>query len=221
MKRIGIVAALPGELKPLVEGWHKEGNVNVGRIGSVECIAVHCGMGVDAATHACALATGNGPLDALISIGWAGAISCGIKPPTANVISEVIDDRTGEHYLTASKEGQRLVTFDHVARPNEKRPLAEKHRAPLVDMEAAAVARFARDKGLPFYCFKAVSDGYTDNLPDFNPFIENGQLRMPAFVTYAALHPLYWKSLLQLGQNSREAAVNLAKLITETFGQTL
>ena len=43
--------------------------------------------------------------------------------------------------------------------------------AALVDMEAAAIGRLAAMRGIPFYCIKGVSDGLTDNLPDFNRFI--------------------------------------------------
>lgn len=222
MKRIGIIAAMPGELKPLVNGWQQEDRVYVGRIGEIECIAASAGMGADAATRACGLVSGDGPLDALVSIGWAGALSCGVKPPTACVISEVIDSRTGERYRTESVEGQRLVTLDHVARPDEKRKLAERYQAPLVDMEAATVARLASAKGIAFYCFKGISDGANDKLPDFNPFLgKDGQLRMAAFVAFALLHPKHWAALRLLGKNSKTAAANLARLVAESLGQTL
>jgi hypothetical protein len=38
-------------------------------------------------------------------------------------------------------------------------------------MEAAAIARLALMRGIPFYCIKGVSDGLHDQLPDFNRFI--------------------------------------------------
>ncbi len=89
-------------------------------------------------------------------------------------------------------------------------------------MEAAAVARFAQNKGIAFYCFKGISDGYNDKLPDFNPFLgKDGQLRMPAFIAYALLHPKYWAALKQLGKQSQAAAANLASLVTESLGKTL
>ena len=222
MKRIGIVSALPGELKPLVKGWQQRGQFYIGKIAEYEGIATAGGMGAEAATRACELLLSEGKLDALISYGWAGALSCGLKPPAACVIAQVIDSATSETYATASKEGQRLLTLDHVARPNEKRALAEKYQAPLVDMEAAAVARIAAAHNVPFYCLKGISDGYTDNLPDFNPFLgKDGQLRMPAFIAYALLHPKYWAALKQLGTQSQAAAANLASLVTESLSKAL
>jgi len=222
MKRIGIIAALPGELKPLVKGWQQRGPLYFGQIGETECIAIAGGMGAEAAARGCELVLADGKLDALVSYGWGGALSCGIKPPAACVVADVIDSASGQQYVAASKEGYRLVTLDHVARHDEKREIAQKYQAPLVDMEAATVARIAQINGIAFYCFKGISDGYNDRLPDFNRFLgKNGQLQMPAFVAYALLHPAYWPALRQLGKNSKSAARNLATIVTESLGKTL
>ncbi|HEX3435475.1 MAG TPA: nucleoside phosphorylase [Pseudacidobacterium sp.] len=220
MKRIGIIAALSGELKPLVQGWEKRGQTYRGRIGGMDCIAIAGGMGAEAAAHACNRVMVDGPLDALVSIGWAGSLSCGLKPPHACVVSEVIDGRTQESYPTNWPEGQRLLTTNHVVRHEEKRELAAQFQVPLVDMEAATVARIAQEKQIAFYCFKGISDGSNDKLPDFNRFLgKNGQLRMAPFVIYALLHPQYWAALSQLGRNSKAAAFNLATLVTESLRQ--
>lgn len=222
MKKIGIVAALPGELKPLVQGWQQRSNLYFGRIGEVECIAIAGGMGATAATRACEQLLAEGGIEALVSYGWAGALSCGLKPPQAVTIREVIDSLTKELFVADAPSGHRLVTLDHIARYGEKRQLAQEFQAPLVDMEAAAVARFAAAHELAFYCFKGISDGYNDKLPDFNRFLDAaGQLRMPAFVAYALLHPSYWKALQEMGKHSKAAAQNLESLITENIGKRL
>jgi adenosylhomocysteine nucleosidase len=222
MKRIGIIAALPGELKPLVRGWEKRGQFYIGQIGKTECIATAGGIGAKAATKACALLLAEGKPDALVSYGWAGSLSCGLKPRQACAIYDVIDSHTGERFITDYPAGQRLVTLDHVARHDEKREIAQKYQAPLVDMEAAAVARVAAEQNLAFYCFKGISDGANDKLPDFNRFLgKDGQLRMSALVTYALLHPQYWSALKQLDKQSKGAAANLASLATESLGRTL
>jgi adenosylhomocysteine nucleosidase len=221
-KRIGIIAAMPGELKDLVRGWKKHGaNAWTGSIGEVECFAVAGGMGAAAATRACEQAVAWGRLDALISFGWAGALTCGLKPKQAVAVHEVIDAGTRERFVTAYPAGQRLLTLDHVARADEKRPLAEKHKTALVDMEAAAVARFAGARNLAFYCFKGISDGYTDRLPDFSKFIDSGgQLRMSRLLFHLALRPGYWAALIRMGDNSKAAAAVLAT-ITQQCVKTL
>ena len=217
MKRIGIVAALSGELKPLVRGWQKrERNLWVGRVADCEAAAVAGGIGAGAAERAAERVFAEFNPEVLVSCGWAGALTCAVKPPTACAISEVIDAGNDQHYATKCARGYRLITLDRVAGPNEKRGLAEKYQSVLVDMEAAAVARIACARGIPFYCFKGISDGYSDELPDFSRFIDGaGQLRMAPLLAHAAAHPRYWPSMQRLGQNSRAAATGLAGLLEE------
>jgi adenosylhomocysteine nucleosidase len=219
MSRIGIVAALPSELAPLVRGWEKRGSVWLGRIGSRDAVATCAGMGAAAATRACGLLVAD-DLDGIASIGYAGSLSCGLRPPQACMIREVIDAATGERF-PADAEGQRLITLDCVAGPEEKRRLAGQHQAVLVDMEAAAVARFAREHGFRFLCFKAVSDGPNEKLPDFSHFAgPDGQLRMMTLAFWAAAHPRYWSAFWRLAQNSRRAAAELAILVSRSLGSS-
>ena len=215
MKRIGIVAALPGELKPLVSSWKRlDGDAWTGAVAGHECMAVAGGMGTDAAKRACERIFAAGPVDVLMSVGWAGALSCGVKPPDACEVKEVVDTQTGERFFTGQKEGCRLVTLDHVAGVAEKRRLAESYHAVMVDMEAATVARLARARNVPFLCCKSISDAATDVLPDFSKFISaKGQLRMASFLAHVAVRPRYWKNLVRMGSNSQRAAVALCGLI--------
>lgn len=224
MSAVGIIAALRGELKPMVRGWSearlaaKGSAVFQGQVGGHACVAACAGMGKDAATRACALAADAGKLDALISVGWAGAISCGVKPGEAYAVAEVIDAQTGERFPASfrNNEGGRvkLVSLDHVARMAEKRRIAETYLAVLVDMEAATVARIARARGIPFYCFRGVSDGATDKMPDFNRFLSNGHMRMAGLALYATARPQYWGSLVRMGKNSGLAATGLAEMVS-------
>lgn len=216
MRKIAIIAALPGELKPLVRGWRRSGqNLWMGRIGNDDVLAVAGGMGAAAAERAVEQALCEVEVDALVSYGWTGALTCAVKPPTVCTISEVVDAGSGERFATQHKDGYRLITLDHVARPDEKRGLAAKHQSVIADMEAATVARRAAKRGIPFYCFKAVSDGYNDKLPDFNRFIDTkeGRMHMGAFVAHVAVRPQYWGSVTRLGKNSKAGAEALATMM--------
>lgn len=230
MNAIALVAALPSELAPLTRGWQRAGTVARGRIGAHEVLAASAGMGAAAATRACeaalASASSDAPVDTLVSIGYAGSLSCGLRPPDVCAISEVIDAAAGERFPAsplpedppAKTRPQRLVTVDRVADPREKRRLAEQYQATLVDMEAAAVARFAFAHRLRFLCFKAVTDGPNDRLPDFSRFTAaGGQLRLPALMAWALLHPSYWASLRRLGQTSRQAAEELSNFVSRAL----
>jgi len=78
MTRIAIIAAMPAELKQLVRGWQHERRNSVHlwrwRSDENEWIAACAGAGVDAATRAFAEAEKSGPIDEVISTGWAGAL---------------------------------------------------------------------------------------------------------------------------------------------------
>lgn len=214
--RIGIIAALAGELKPLVRGWSRQANgAFLSRRKDVTAIAVARGMGVAGAERAVAIAENHSRLDALASIGWAGGASCGLQPGTAYEVGEVIDAVSSERYATSMEASPiKLMTLDYVAGRDEKRRVAETYGASLVDMEAATVARLARARGIPFYCWKTVTDIATEELPDFNPFLdEEKQLRTWQLATYALTHPRYVMPLLRMGKNGRSGA--------DALGQTL
>lgn len=221
MKRIGIIAALPGELKPLVRGWKQ---IPVAdriyrwefKLGDTRWIAVCAGMGRSAATRAFAEAEREGQLAAVLSVGWAGGLRAGFVPGQVCNVSHIFDTQTGEQFQLASSDRTlTLLTTARVADHQSKRRLTQAYpQAALVDMEAAAVARMAAARNIPCYCFKAVSDGFEDRLPDLNAFIDaSGQFLTAKFVLSALFKPGYWRSLALFGDNSRKAADNLAKTV--------
>ena len=215
MTRVAIIAAMPGELKPLAHGWphSSRGNIHfwAQRNEEEEWIAACAGAGQSAATRAFAAIEDGGPIDLVISLGWAGALTCDIATGTAHNIAGVIDVRTGERFRCDAGAGDRwLVTSPIVANEAEKQRLAATYKAHLVDMEAAAIARLAQMRGIPFYCFKGVSDGFDDKLPDFNRFIRSdGQFDMAGMVLFSILRPWHWPSLIRMGENSRKASQSL------------
>jgi adenosylhomocysteine nucleosidase len=219
MTRIAIIAAMPGELKPFLdanakEGWAHErrGSVHLWRLiwpsDQGEWVAACAGAGVNAATRAFAEAAKDGPVSAVISTGWAGALSQDFTPGKAYRVSEVMDSRTGERFATAANSaGCRLVTSPRVADMPEKCRLAAAYSADLVDMEASAIARLALMRDIPFHCIKAVSDGFSEQLPDFNRFIsEDGQFHLARFILFVILRPWYWPALIRMGENSKQAS---------------
>jgi adenosylhomocysteine nucleosidase len=222
MRRIGIIAAMPGELKSLVRGWKplaaSQGEAAwEGTLEGAACIAVCAGMGKQAAERACAIAARHAELTSLVSMGWAGALSCGMQAGNAYVVDEVVDTSTGEGFAAGFRARQqkpaalKLVTIDHVAEPAEKRQLAERYLAVLVDMEAATVARFARSQGIAFYCLKAVSDAPGEMLPNLSRYTDNqGHLRLPALLAHVAIRPRYWPGMARVGKNARMGAVAMA-----------
>ncbi len=218
--KIGIIAALPGELKPLVRKMPRIPVVRGSGIamweweqGGLQVVAVCGGMGAAAARRAFTAAEHTGSLDEVLSVGWAGALTAKAKVGECYLPSQVIDAQTGERFALGP-DGDRCVTAVRVADAAEKQRLAATYGAMLVDMEAATVARLAQMRGIPCHCFKAVSDDAEANLPDLNPYIDAmGKLRMAAFLAAVAMRPQSWGSLMQLGKNSGRAAQALADVV--------
>lgn len=215
MTRTAIIAAMSGELKPLVSGWKHEsrGGVHLWAYREGDIYVAACaGAGQAAATRAFAAIEENGTVDLVFSIGWAGALTAGVDPGVAYNAAGVIDALTGERFRCEAGSGDLwVVTSPRVADVSEKRRLASAYGASLVDMEAAAVARLAAMRGIPFYCIKGVSDGLTDKLPDFDRFIADGQFRTTRFAVYAVLRPWYWPALARMGENSKKASQSISE----------
>ena len=225
MTRVAIIAAMPGELKPLVRGWphSTRGSIHfwAQRTEEEEWIAACAGAGLDAATRAFAGIEDGGPIDLVISIGWAGALTPDIAAGTSHNCAGVIDARTGERFNCDAGAGPLwLTTNPRVADESEKHRLAATYKAALVDMEAAAVARLAAMRGIPFYAIKGVSDPLNAKLPDFNRFIDaNGQFQTPKFVLFALLRPWLWPALARMGENSKKASQNIAERLHELLDE--
>ena len=222
MSRIAIIAAMPGELKPLVKGWksvptgQRFGYKWTAKLGANECVAVCGGMGADAVTRAFAQAEKDGPLDAVLSIGWAGALREDSYPGEFFIPNIVVNAQTGERFVLAEREtAVVLVTTARVADEAEKRRLAQSYGGAVVDMESATVARLAQMRGIPVCCMKVITDEVTAKLPDMNPYINAaGQMKMGGFIGHVLLRPKYWPALMRLGKSSAAGADYLASAVT-------
>jgi adenosylhomocysteine nucleosidase len=219
VSRVAIIAAMADELGPLVRGWSRETRNGVGiwrrREGEGEWIAAFAGVGVAAAARAFAEVERDGPIDAVISAGWAGALRGEFATGRSYVVTGVVDARSGERFPANAPAGECLLaTSDRIADQEEKRRLAAAYGAALVDMEAAGVARLAGIRGIPFHCVKGISDGPGDRLPDMNGFISpEGRFRLAPFLFFAAVRPWHWPALARLGRNSRKSALSLRESV--------
>ena len=173
--KIGIIAALPGELKPLVRGWERvpqtRRDVQVWRqtdTGGDTVVAVSAGMGAEAArTGVC----GGGEWMARSTwcFRWAGLERrCGAEAGGGG--GALGGDRCADGRAVYADGGEGVVcVVDDVpviADEREKQRLWATYGAVMVDMESATVARMAQQRGIPMCCIKAVSDEAEAVLPD-------------------------------------------------------
>jgi hypothetical protein len=84
-------------------------------------------------------------------------------------------------------------------------------------MEAAAIAQQAAQRGLPFYCVRAISDKAATNFGiDFNAARRSdGTFSGWRIVRQAGLSPERWRELLALRRDAQKAAETLALLLTQ------
>lgn len=215
------IAALPREVSAIVKNWRAHPpQRNIHLYENKDAVVAHAGMGANRARLAVEAALALGPASELISIGFAG--SCHPSATVGDIFFPTItvDTKTGERFFSAELDRklaqnepvdhQILVTVPTPAGANEKQRLGESYYARAVDMEAAAVARIARARDLPFTAIKAISDAHDFELPDLAQFsTSDGQFREAAFALHLALHPKLWKSVATLAKGSKLAANNL------------
>jgi adenosylhomocysteine nucleosidase len=216
MTRTALIAAMPGELKPIVRGWkHQRRNrVDIWQHRDEDLWVAACaGAGQAAATRAFAAVEEDAPVDLVFSLGWAGALKPDLVPGSAHNVAGVIDARTGERFRCDAYAGNLwLVTSPKVADHTEKLRLAATYPAALVDMEAAAIARLASMRGIPFYAIKGISDSLDARLPDLNRFLAaDGRFHTGRFAFCSLFRPGYWPSLVKMGENSKKASQNIAE----------
>jgi adenosylhomocysteine nucleosidase len=203
VSRLGIIAALPREIAPLVRGWQRPCNDQVEVWTSGGHVVACAGMGTACVTRAAENAVNNGA-DTLVSVGYAGGLSDAAKTASLWIPATVIDAATGERFGVGIGRGT-LVSVDIVAGAESKKSLAEKFGGDIVDMEAAAVARQAERRGLPFFAVKAVSDTRDSRMPDMQRFTRNGRFQSSRFGIYMAVRPWLWPMVARLGRDSARA----------------
>lgn len=221
-----LIAAMPGELKPLTRSWAALETVN-GVHGfqhpSNTLFAFHAGMGAAPATRAFARAHQVCRPTTIYSAGWAGALSSIIHAGKVLRPDTVRDLATGETYACAPTEWVThglLLTTRRVATREEKHRLAATYTgARAVDMEAATLARLAHAANLPFRALKAISDTLDEDLPDLNPFVTSqGQFATGRFLAHVALRPRHWSTLARFGKQAALAAANLCDTLAAELG---
>jgi adenosylhomocysteine nucleosidase len=214
------LAALRREIAAVIkgEGWQADHSRHARHIHVYlhdDAIVAYAGMGVDRALLAVEAALAHGPASELISVGFAGG--CDARFQAGDVVHPaiVIDARTGERFFLSdpgatTEAAEIVVTVAAPADAVAKHRLSISYSASAVDMEAAAVARAAQTRGLPFSAIKAISDEVDFELPELQQFsTEDGQFREGDFAFYIAFRPWLWKSVLTMAKGSKLAAERL------------
>lgn len=208
-KAAAVVAAMPIELAPLI-GDRKSRQIDgVDLYELPNALVAVGGIGEKFARRAAEVAVADAQPQRLISAGIVGAIAPGLKVGDVGRIREIIDVATGERYATSGGDWV-LATSQDVSDAAGKEQLLTKFGADVVDMEAAAVAQVAKERGLAFEAVKSISDEAQFEMPPLGRFIDgNGRFATRKFLVYVALHPRWWATLGKIKKNSELATENL------------
>ena len=209
-KSVAVVVAMRRELAPLLRGGrgHRADGVEFFEIENA-VVAVG-GIGRIAAWRVAEAVVARYQPSMLISAGIAGALTEKLRVGDVVLGSEVVDGDSGARYKASGGESV-MVTVSSVSGPAEKRTLAYRYKADVVDMESAAVAAVAREHGIEFSAIKAISDELGFEMPPMAGFVDgNGKFETARFTVYVAMRPKWWSAVMQLAANSRKASVNLS-----------
>jgi len=186
----------------------------MGQFKDRELVVVADGPGPQRARYAVREALKRVRPSEIWSIGICGALDPGLRRGDVVIASNVVDRATGER-LDAGPGDVSVVSQDRIASTvEEKRRLREYGVA--VEMEAAAVAREARDRGIPFRCYKAVSDTAGEEFGlDLNRSRDDDGRFRPARIVWSALsNPIAGiPELFRLHRHSRAASDALGEFL--------
>jgi adenosylhomocysteine nucleosidase len=223
VREIAIICALEAEVRPLIKRreWRVRPAGGTGRsFESSDAVVVCAGIGARAARRAAEAVIAAERPRVLVSAGFAGALTPGLKGGALVVPEVVVSGAEGSQFVVrryeglAADAGGTLVSAQRVAGREGKAELAERFRAQAVDMEAATVAEVAREHGLGFLAIKAISDEFELRLPDLNRFVDAvGRFHTARFVLHAALRPSLWIAVSRLASNQARASETLCRAL--------
>ena len=228
---IGIVCALPMELRPFLDRCARVSNYTGGnftfrggRYDDIKVAIVESGMGFARARRATqALIDAHTPHWVLAS-GFCGALQPGVNIGDIVMADSIVDLHGHELKVDIGmrpdpKRGLhvgRIVTSDELVRTvAEKQELGETYQAVAVDMESLAVAQICRETKTRFVCVRAISDDLSEDLPPEVLAImgSTGSTRLGAAVGAMWKRFGSVKDIWRLRENAAQAADRLATFL--------
>jgi adenosylhomocysteine nucleosidase len=229
---VGIVAALPIEVGPLLASFREARKYSGGRLAVHEgycgarlvalCVA---GMGAAKARAGAELLLAGHRPRWLLSVGFAGALDPDLARNAALCPHEVVDS-TGNRLdigvkVDVSDESRdlrpgRLLSVEAIVRTAaEKAALRTETGADALDMETFPVAHLCAERGVRFLAVRVISDdAQTDLPPEVLAIVgPTGSYRIGAAVGALWHRPSSIKDMLRLREHAHQAARRLAEVV--------
>ena len=161
-----------------------------------------------------------GPFDALMSVGLCGALDEDLKLNDICCATEVSDGDTSWPVVTMNGGiAAPLLSLDRfLGNPEEKRKWTEQGFG-IVEMEAAAIAKYGAENNIPFSAVKVVSDLAAERFAlDFNKYRdEAGRFSHTRIALAALTHPiLYAPDLYRMASRGPAAYEILGEFLAKS-----
>jgi adenosylhomocysteine nucleosidase len=171
-------------------------------------------------------------LEAVISVGYCGALAPDLRENTIVIATEVLDRVTGAAFpcvvplLEADVAKGKLISQNRVAVTLQDKAELAGTGAIAVDMESSGAAARTQRAGLPFLCIKVVLDRADEMFHlDLNAMrTREGRMNRGRIVAYAVTHPWLFPELLRLKRRAAGAATALGEFLVTSridFGQNI
>jgi adenosylhomocysteine nucleosidase len=164
------------------------------RLGAHDVLLAANGVGARRAASAVDAASAIFPADAIISLGFCGALApeLGVADIVVATGIAAVDRRFAAQSPAAAPAHRAgtVCSLDHVARTAEEKRGLHATGLIAVEMEAAGVAARAEALGRPFYCIKAVTDLAGESMAnDFNSALSDGHFDTIKVLRSSLRHP--------------------------------
>ncbi len=230
MYKVGIVAALEREVRPLLKqkerGWRIREEEHASRkfrfYEKDDVVLVCGGIGAEAARRAAEAMIELYSPGVIYSAGFAGALDEKLQVGDVLLPRRVVNAGDGSSVEMEIGDGVDgvLVSFAAVAGKAQKEKLRKSFSAHAVDMEAAAVARAAQARGVRFATVKVISDEFDFDFPAMERFVgANGKFSEMRFALFAAIRPWLWARVARMAANSGRTARVLSEWLEKNMGR--
>lgn len=236
---LALIAALPRELAGVVRELRSPqrhdlpaGRVTLGSLAGHTVVVGRCGVGEDRARRLADGLLQRYPVDALVSVGFAGALTGGLAAgdlvlacrlhrdggppvPPLDPDRELLERLAGRAAAAGwrARRGASVSAGRMVTAMSERARLAGRHGAMIVDMEGYGLAAECAAHGVPFASLRAVSDTVGDHHPALERALEEGTFHVGRAVQGFATHPRDLAKLPRLAANARRASRALAGFV--------
>lgn len=235
-----ILGALKEEIAGLrrqmiIEETLIESNLHIykGKYKNKDVLLGQTGMGRENAEQATEFILDHYPAEALISIGFAGALvenlkigdillskslyleevetkeGTEIQNPICSDASLISAAGTRQNNTPGFSQVSSVTVVKPVSKPKEKLILGKTFHAEAADMESYWIGRMASTRSIPFISIRAVSDTVKDKLPPFERFLVSGKWLWKKAMIYFMAHPRQMVKLFCLYRNTHKARKNL------------